>query len=218
MNAADEKFRWHSELGRTIVVGTGNRHKLAELQTVSSRFGISLLSPAQIQERFGLGPLPTFDEDDPSYRGNALKKALAFSEWSGCPCLGDDSGLEVSALSGRPGVHSARYAGPDASDSDRIIKLLGELRESGSTDRSACFRCALVAVDVAGHLKEAEGVLTGIILEHPAGSGGFGYDPIVRIDDFGKTLAEVDFALTCERGFRARAALRLFSQPAFELP
>ncbi len=206
---------WHPDHPWTFVAGTGNRNKLSELKAAAERYGLRLLSPSDARRILSLDPWPEVEELEPSYRGNALLKARAFAGWSGLPAIGDDSGLEVTVLDGRPGVHSARYAGPGASDSDRIAKLLDEVRsvESaavGRADRSARFRCCLIVVDRAGSVFESEGVLTGEILDSPQGTGGFGYDPIVRLDELGKTLAEIDHVVTCERGFRALAADRMF--------
>jgi len=132
------------------------------------------------------------------------------------PAIGDDSGLEISALGGRPGVFSARYAGEGASDKVRMAKVLAELAElelaAPGLDRRACFRCTLVLAYPNGAVLWAEGELKGTILYEPRGDKGFGYDPIVLIDELGQTLAEVDFSITCENGFRARAARELFGK------
>ena len=102
--------RWREGMPRVIVVGTGNRNKLAELRAVADHYSLLLLSPQEARERFNLGPWPEVSEDDPTYRGNALLKARAFSGWCGCPALGDDSGLEVSAL----GLGCMRMSAPAA--------------------------------------------------------------------------------------------------------
>lgn len=158
------------------------------------------------------------DEHRDTYHGNALLKAEAFFAWSGVPTLGDDSGLEALALDSRPGVLSARYA---PSDQEKIERLLAELSlsklaSSPEIGRKALFRCVLTFVDGGPTPLTAEGVLTGKVLESPAGSGGFGYDPIISIDELDLcTLAEVDFEITCRSGFRAKAAECLFKQRSF---
>lgn len=199
-----------------IVAATSNRNKLAELRTVASEHGISILSPADVRERFSLPPPPDVAEDDPTFVGNARLKSQAFLAWSGIASLGDDSGLEVFALDGRPGVRSARYAGPGASDADRMRRVVEELDRAlaidPSKDRTAQFRSVLVLTRPDGRELIAEGTLRGEILQEPRGSGGFGYDPIVHIFELGKTLAEVDFAVTCRDGFRAKAMRSLIDQ------
>lgn len=207
---------------QTILVASGNKHKIRELQYSAEQFGIELLSPAQAAERLALTSPPEVEETADSYLGNALLKANAYCRWSGLPALGDDSGLEVAALDGRPGIHSARYAGPGSSDRDKMEKLLAEVAaaagdyEDGNSQsrkrRSALFRCVLAIVYPNGQRDNAEGVLHGHVLGTPRGNKGFGYDPVVYIDELGATLAEVDFEVTCRRGFRARAAQALFAK------
>lgn len=198
-----------------IVAATGNRHKLAELSNVGRDFGLTIVSPAEICQANCLSLPPEVEENGATYEENALLKAKAYAAWSGCVCLGDDSGLEVTALENRPGVMSARYAGKNAENSARIAKVLCELKEvwaaRGSNDRTARFRCALCLAYPNGAVLCAEGTLSGQVLFQPQGAGGFGYDPIILIDSLGKTLAEVDFSITCKHGFRAQAAQKLFS-------
>ncbi len=202
------------ELRTPIVVASGNRNKLAELSTIAERFGIALVAPAELAEEKGLPPPPEVDEIGTTFIENARLKARAFSKWSGLPALGDDSGLEVSALGGMPGIYSARYAGEGKSDADRVSKLLQELASALERDpslgRRGQFRCVLSLVEGEHELMNAEGILEGTILHEPRGTGGFGYDPIIELDALGKTLAEVDFETTCARGFRAVAAENLF--------
>ncbi len=199
-----------------IVVATSNKHKLAELQTIGAQFGIQLLSPVEIQSLKKLPLPPEVDETANTFYGNALLKAEAFYRWCGVPALGDDSGLEVEALDGAPGIHSARYAGVGASDKERIDKLLCELEKAISLNptktRRAQFRSVLVLVSSHSEPISAEGILTGHILQELRGTNGFGYDPIVWLDEIGATLAEVDFSVTCTKGFRAKGAHNLFSK------
>lgn len=196
-----------------LLVATSNKHKFAELRCVAAEFGIVLVTPAQVA-RPELGPLPVVVEDQPTYRGNALKKAELFHQWSGRPTIGDDSGLEVDLLDGRPGVLSARYGGEGATDSERITKLLSEVNQQERIkkirNRKARFLCSLVCVLGEGQQVEEQGVLEGEVLDGPAGSNGFGYDPIVRIESLGRTLAQCDFETVCRYGFRAQAARKLF--------
>ena len=198
-----------------IVVATGSRHKLAELQSIANEFGLRLLSPEECRKAYSLGPWPDPEENGTTFQANARIKADAFFAWAGIPALGDDSGLEVDALGGRPGIYSARYAGEGASDKDRNSKLLQELKETKGAEtaagRRARFRCTLALCTAPGRYIESEGWLEGHILQEPVGEGGFGYDPIVYLDDLECTLAEVEFATTCSKGFRAKAARKLFA-------
>lgn len=210
-----------------IIIASSNKNKILELQTVADEFSLELLSPEQAQAQFKLQPPPEVEETGTTYRENAFLKARAFAAWSGMPSLGDDSGLEVSALEDRPGLYSARYGGDGLSSEDRYRLLLVELeeylRKHQVRDRSARFRAYLALVFPAGSGPldqsgmqrdefEAEGTLEGEILPEPRGTKGFGYDPIVTIHSLGKTLAEVDFSRVCEIGFRGIAARKLFRQ------
>ena len=198
-----------------ILAATGNANKLAELRTVAREFAHEIVSPKELQRERNLPPPPDVEENGTTFATNALLKAVAFMQWGAMPTLGDDSGLEVAALDNQPGVFSARYAGEGASDNDRIQKVLRELDAKCSTNpalnRYASFRCALVLLLPDGGKYEAEGMLAGKILEQPRGDKGFGYDPIVYLDDLGSTLAEVEFEVTCQKGFRAIAARKLFA-------
>ncbi len=144
----------------------------------------------------GFAELPQFAESAPTFAENAAGKALHYSRLSDRPVMADDSGLVVAALGGAPGVQSARYAGPGASDADRIAKLTEELRRAGAApgfalDRSACFVC-VIALAVRGRVAAvlSEDV-RGEILEQPRGPSGFGYDPVFLYPPLGKTFAEM---------------------------
>ncbi|MCB0323474.1 MAG: hypothetical protein KDD69_07870 [Bdellovibrionales bacterium] len=203
----------HIRRGSSLLAATGNRNKIRELDVIAGEFGIRMLAPDEYARAHGLSDPPRPVEDEPTFYGNALLKARAFAAWGQMPALADDSGLEVDALGGRPGVHSARYGGAGASDADRCRKLLGELAalsKEKTIIRSARFRCSLVLASPTGECISEESSLEGEILQEFRGDGGFGYDPIVLINDLGKTLAEVDFEVTCRCGFRALAARRLF--------
>ncbi len=128
-------------------------------------------------------------EDGTTYVENALKKARSYASASGLLSIADDSGLEVDALEGAPGVHSARYA--PGSDSDRVRALLRELSGVQWDERTARFRCVIVIVSPKGTVYRAEGVCEGVIACEPAGEGGFGYDPIFYLPELGRTMAEL---------------------------
>ena len=196
-----------------IVVASGNTNKIAELQTVAAEFGLTLISPSEARPGENL---PDIEETGSTYEENASLKARAFASWTGMPALGDDSGLEVAALGGKPGIHSARYAGDSKSDDERIDKLLADfssvLAGNPQASREARFRCSLVLAYPEGAMICAEGQLEGRLLLERRGSKGFGYDPVVYLYGLGSTLAEIDFTVTCRYGFRAGAARRLFTK------
>jgi XTP/dITP diphosphohydrolase len=183
---------------RTIVIVTRNSGKLREFQTLLKNLPCAVLSLKDIAvdaevEETGL----TFAE-------NARIKALSYSGLTHFPVLADDSGLEVDALGGRPGIHSARYAGPGASDADRINKLLGELEFSGG-GFGAHFVCALALAQNGSLLHESKGICSGIITREPRGEQGFGYDPIFLFTKLGKTFAELNENEKNQYSHRARA-------------
>ncbi len=205
-------------MSEKIFFATSNNGKLRELASVADEFGLSYLSPKS-PEFADRKPWPEVEENYSTFTENALEKAEAWCSWSGLATVADDSGLEVLALDGFPGVRSARWAGPGVGDLERCQLLLKKMKENGLTeekaDRRAQFRCSLVCVypdSVRRDSLSSEGILKGTILKEPKGSGGFGYDPIVFIDSLNRTLAEIDFAETLQVGFRARAARALFSQ------
>lgn len=194
-----------------VVIASGNRHKIKEIQQISESYSLLCHDPSELAQRLGLGAVPNVPEPEDTYFGNALLKARAFAEWSGMMALGDDSGLAVEALGGRPGVHSARYGG-GVSDRERCALLLKEVAGLGLPDtapRRAAFHCCLVLAQPDGAYTSVEVTLPGKLLTEFRGEHGFGYDPIVEIDGLGRTLAEVSFAELCVQGFRAKAMQQL---------
>lgn len=135
--------------------------------------------------------LPVFEEIWPTFAENAAGKALHYSRFAPGVMIADDSGLVVPALGGAPGVHSARYAGPDASDADRIRKLLGEMRGKNGEERQARFVCVVAAAESGRMRGLFSSSAEGILLEEPRGEDGFGYDPIFYFPALGKTYAEI---------------------------
>ena len=169
----------------TVVIATRNAGKLREFRSLISVPGLEVLGLADLSiDR-------DCREDGQSFVENARQKALFYSNHTPLPVLADDSGLEVFALGGRPGIYSARYAGPKAADSDRIEKLLAELDAAGG-DRSARFVCALALARGNRILIETEGECCGVIARAPRGTKGFGYDPIFLFPELGRTYAELD--------------------------
>lgn len=164
----------------TILAATGNTHKIAEIRSLLEPYGIDVQGlPAGAK-------LPP--ETGRDFRANALIKARYGYTLTGRPTLADDSGLEVEALAGAPGVHSARYGGPRADAAVNNRKLLRAL--AGAENRRARFCCAILLV-MGETVIEAEGYSPGLILETPRGEGGFGYDPLFYLPELGKTMAEL---------------------------
>ncbi len=176
------------------VLATRNPHKVEEIRKIFPYRWLSLRDFPDI---------PPTVEDLPSLEGNARKKALEVARASGLPAVADDTGLFVTALDGRPGVYSARYAGEDASYADNCAKLVRELE--GKADRGAAFRCVAVYAEPDGTCVVAEGRMAGEILATPRGANGFGYDPLFFVPALGRTLAELEPAEKNAISHRARA-------------
>lgn len=191
---------------RPLVFATRNPGKLVELRQLLP--GLAVLGIDDAAARLGRA-IPEVDEDADSFTGNATKKALEISRATGFPALADDSGLEVDALDGAPGVWSARYAGPGAGDAANNEKLLAALLGVPAARRTARFRSVLALADVAGPLRDAvitaEGSCEGVVLDAPRGTGGFGYDPLFLVPELGQTFAELGVGTKGELSHRARA-------------
>ena len=151
--------------------------------TVEARVEIELLP--------GFDSLPSFEEDAPTFAENALGKALHSSRLAEGLVFADDSGLVVPALGGAPGVHSARYAGPNATDAERVAKLLRELHGKAGADRAAHFVCAIALAERGQAAAIVTARVDGEILDYPRGNGGFGYDPVFYFPALKKTFAEL---------------------------
>lgn len=160
--------------GRRLLLATRASHKVAELQELLDLPGVTLLTPDEV----GIEGEPVEDAD--TFEGNAAIKARYYADRSGLPTLADDSGLEVDALDGRPGVYTRRYAGDDPTDLENNSKLLGELDGVGPEDRGARYQCVLAFTDptVDDEIVCRAGAFEGRIATAPRGDGGFGYDPI----------------------------------------
>jgi XTP/dITP diphosphohydrolase len=180
---------------RSVVVATRNRHKLDELGEILTGLDLEPLPDA-----ITLPP-----EDGDTFIANALGKAHAAHAGTGRPAIADDSGIAAAALGGRPGVRSARYAGPEASDAENLERLLEEMR--AAEDRSVAYVCAIAYVDDDGEIVR-EGRCEGTLAERPRGEGGFGYDPAFVPDDFpdDRTMAELGPAEKHSVSHRGRAA------------
>ena len=187
-------------LVQQLVLASGNRGKLREFDELLQPLGWQV----QPQSAFGIEPP---EETEHSFRGNALLKARHAALHSGHAALADDSGLEVDALGGAPGVYSARYAGPEASDADNLAKLLVALAAVPEGQRQARFRCVIAFVRSADDPAPiiGEGVWEGYILPAPRGSGGFGYDPVFADRHTRMSAAETPSSEKNSRSHRAMA-------------
>ena len=169
---------------KKIVLASKNSDKLKEMRRVLKNLPLEILSLADFAD------MPDAIEDGTTFEANALIKARFFRKHTGLACLADDSGLEVDALNGLPGVYSARFAGYHANDSTNNQKLLDELKKIGVTESEAAYRCALAFVDIDGTEIVTHGKIAGTIKTVARGNGGFGYDPYFYLDAE-KTMAQL---------------------------
>ncbi len=185
---------------QTLLVATHNKGKLREYKELLRDLPVRLVYLDEV------GIHEDVPETGSTFEENAVQKATAYARLSGLVTLADDSGLEVDALGGRPGVHSARYAGPNAGDDDRIRKLLAELEGVPPEQRTARFRCVIAVASPEGDVITAQGTVEGVIADAPRGHHGFGYDPIFYLPDRGCTMAELPPEEKNRISHRARAA------------
>jgi len=180
----------------TLFLASGNPHKIEELQQILEPLGTHLKSTLDYPDALEV------EEDQPDLKGNALKKARFWYHRTGLPSIADDTGLEIEALDGAPGVYSARYAGDNATYQDNVDKLLEEMDEK--KNRAAQFRTVIAYItNDEEHL--FEGVCKGIILIEEKGTKGFGYDPIFLPEGYNKTFAELDAEEKNKISHRGRA-------------
>lgn len=186
-----------------LVLATHNRHKVTELIQLLGGLGITIRTLDEFPEA------PEVVEDGDTCEANAVKKACAIAEYTGLPAVADDTGLEVDALGGRPGVYAARYAGEGATYEDNCRKLLGELRGVPREQRTACFvTVAAIALPSDG-IRVARGTLDGLIAEEASGTAGFGYDPVFLIPELGMTLAQLSADHKNRISHRAKAFTKM---------
>ncbi len=183
-----------------IVLATGNPGKVREMKQLLSDLGMVIVPQGELG-------VPEAEETGLSFVENALIKARNAAQYTGLPAIADDSGLEVDALQGAPGIHSSRYAGAHASDEENISKLLQALQSVPESERTARFRCVVVylrhATDPSPLI--CEGSWEGRILPAPRGANGFGYDPVFHVPETGCSSAELDAATKNRLSHRGQA-------------
>ena len=186
-----------------LLLATTNRGKFREYQSLLDGvpFRLTSLDAEGIREEVA--------EDGSSFEENASLKARTYAALSGLLALADDSGLEVAALNGEPGVHSARYAGEGASDKDLVRVLLSKLEGVPVGERQARFRCVIAVAWPSGRVELVEGTREGVIALEPRGNNGFGYDPVFYLPDYRKTMAEIPLEEKNRISHRAEAARKV---------
>lgn len=187
-----------------LLIATRNRHKFAEITAILGRPGIEFLCAADVPD------LPDVEENGATFDENARIKAHTLAMASGVVTLADDSGLEVDALGGAPGVISARFAGIPSNDRANNDKLLQMM--AGAIDRKACFRCVIALATPKGECRTVEGRCEGHLRQTLSGNGGFGYDPLFVPDGYTQTFAELDAAIKNRISHRAQALARARNQ------
>ena len=169
----------------TVIIASGNQGKLKEFKELMKDLDVEVKSLKDFPE------IGDIEENGASFAENAYIKAKAVYDATGCLSIADDSGLEVDALGGAPGIYSARYAGEEKDDAANNKKLIEEMNDIPDEKRGAQFHCAIVAIDRDGHRYDAEGIVRGMILCTPQGENGFGYDPIFYLPERGMSTAEL---------------------------
>lgn len=187
-----------------LLLGTRNPGKIHEIKLILGDLALRFSSLQEFPDA------AVAEENADTYAGNAIAKARFYARATGLPALADDSGLEVEALGGAPGVISARYAGEHATDADRRDLLLSELAKAGSDNRRARFVCAIAIASADGEVFNlSEGTCVGTITFAARGTSGFGYDPLFVPDGYGETFAELSDEIKNQISHRARALINL---------
>jgi len=192
-----------------LFLASSNAGKVAEYRALAGAAALSL--PVELALLQGFDALPAFEENAPTFAENAAGKAVHYSRHRDGLVFADDSGLVVPALGGAPGVQSARYAGPQATNSQRIEKLLREMRDKTGCERVAYFVCAIALAERGRAIAIVTDRVEGEILEAPRGSGGFGYDPVFYFPALEKTFAELPAEEKNQRSHRGKAFRRLLA-------
>jgi XTP/dITP diphosphohydrolase len=197
-----------------IVLATANKDKVREMRHALAGLDVEILT------RDDFPGIPDVVEDGATIEDNAAKKARAVCGATGMPAVADDTGLEVDALGGEPGVFSSRFAGEGATYADNVRKLLRELERVPAGERTARFRCVIALVEPSGAEVFVEGICEGTIAEEPRGSSGFGYDPVFLVPSRGRTFAELTLEEkdTISHRGQAMARMRRVLEERFQLP
>ncbi len=188
-----------------VVIASGNSHKVDEIRSILQEYAIELHDLSEYE------PMPSPEESGTSYQANALLKARHYARLTGAATLADDSGLEIDALQGAPGLHSSRFAGKNTPYEHKIRLILDKLSGLSRGNRSARFRCHAALVTPEGKEYTAEGILEGEIAMEPRGILGFGYDPIFYLPERSLTVAELNPAEKNRISHRARALTKLMT-------
>ena len=192
-----------------IVLATRNPGKIEEIRLILGDSDIEGM--VEIETLLSYPDLPEITEDGATFSANALKKAVTVSRLTGHFAIADDSGLEVDALGGAPGVRSARFAGEDATDSENIEKLLLMLQDVPHEKRTARFVCVIALASPDGEARLVEGECRGYIATEERGTSGFGYDPLFIVPEYGKTFAELGGDIKNKISHRAVAVGKLYN-------
>jgi XTP/dITP diphosphohydrolase len=187
-----------------LVIATRNKGKTLEIKALLKGF------PVEIKNLDDFGPIPHLEEDGDTFDENAYKKASFAARILGLPALADDSGLTVEVLDGAPGIHSARYAGENATDEQRYLQLLDEME--GKSNRKAAFECVISIAVPTGPALTYEARCEGLITTEPAGSNGFGYDPVFFYPPYNKTFAQISIEEKNSISHRGKALAELRSE------
>ncbi len=185
-----------------MLIATNNQGKIREFQALLQDSPFDLVTPVQINLKLDV------EENGSSYEANAQLKAQAFCQGSGLLTLADDSGLEVDALGGEPGIRSSRFAGAGATDAQKVDYLLSRLQDVPEAKRGARFRCIIAIAQPGGQVLFCRGECEGRIAFKPRGRQGFGYDPVFFFPELGKTMAELTEEVKNQISHRGRAARR----------
>lgn len=183
-----------------VLLATTNKGKQKEFKAMLSRLGFDLITPLDLNQE-----APKVVEDGLTFEENAFLKAKAYAEAFQLPTIADDSGLEVDALGGKPGVFSARFAGPNATDAENVAKLLDQLKRVPHHKRTARFVCVIAYIEEDKAPLLVKGTCSGFIAEEPKGTSGFGYDPVFYLPQFHKTMAELTLEEKNKISHRAQA-------------
>ncbi|MCW8860705.1 MAG: XTP/dITP diphosphatase [Deltaproteobacteria bacterium] len=186
-----------------LLVATGNPGKLREIHHLLDGAGIDIIGLSELNNP------PEVVEDGETFSANACKKAIQMAQFSGLLTLADDSGLVVDALGGEPGVHSARYAGKQGDDQANNAKLLMEMENVPDETRRGAFCCVMALAWPDGRCQTFEGRISGLIMRGERGTGGFGYDPLFMVPEYGKTTAELPLDIKNRISHRGMALRRV---------